>query len=104
MKIGFVYSYIENTTNDWFKIKREILNNINNKQRTRFSTRHPRSKKHYINRLEKEIINYWKVLSGTDVYIDLTRLHNEKQWELIKHRTRGWKLKQINEEKHKTDC
>lgn len=99
LKIRFIYLYIQNVTVDWFKIKRELLNNINNKQRKRFTTRHPKSKKHSINRLEREVIKFWKQISGNDVYIDPLKLHDKKHWNKNKHKTRGWKLKEINEKR-----
>jgi len=82
-------------TNDWFKIKMEIINNFPPKQRSLFSRRHYSTKKHILNSFDWEVIKYWENKTGKKLWIDPKKLHPEN-WI---HKPRGWRLVEINEQR-----
>lgn len=95
--IDYTILYVADTTNDWFKIKMEIINNFPPKWRGRFSRRHYSTKKHILNSFDWEIINYWEEKTGEKIFIDPNKLHPE-DW---KPKPRGWKLVEINEQRRR---
>lgn len=95
--IDYVVGYVGTASDDWFAIKKEIVNIFPPKDRSRFSRRHYSTKKHVLNDFDYEVIDYWEEKTGVELIIDETKLHPEN-W---KPRPRGWGLQQYNEERQK---
>ena len=95
--IDYVIEYVGNATDDWFVIKRELVNSFPPKERSRFSRRHYSPKKHILNEFDQEVINYWEERTATTLIIDETKLHPDN-W---KQRPSGWGLKAFNEARRK---
>jgi hypothetical protein len=93
--IDYVYEYVGDATNDWFAIKREIVNIFPPKDRSKFSKRHYSTKKHILNDFDQEVITYWEKISGNKIYIDESKLHS-KDWV---QKPKGWGIEQYNEQK-----
>jgi len=93
--IDYVYEYVGDATNDWFVIKREIVNIFPPKDRSKFSKRHYSTKKHILNDFDQEVITYWEKISGNKIYIDESKLH-PKDWV---QKPKGWGIEQYNEQK-----
>ena len=93
--IDYAISYIGDSTDDWFRIKMEIINRFPPKDRKLFSRRHYSSKKHILNSFDKEIIRYWEKKAGVVLWIDPDKLH-PVNWN---PRPRGWGLKEFNEKR-----
>jgi hypothetical protein len=93
--IDEVIYMINNSSNDWFFIKKIIVNHFSPKQRKNFSRRHYSTKKHILNSFDKEVIKYWQIKTGTILIIDKNKLHDDS-WE---QKPKGWALKKINEER-----
>lgn len=96
-KINETILFVNNETNDWFIIKKLIVNQLNSKSRTKFSRRHYSTKKHIINSFEMEVIKYWEEQTGIKLWINPEKMH-PVDW--VK-RSRGWALKIINKERKK---
>jgi len=60
---GFVSSYAGDC-DDWVAIKKQVLLNLPPKLRKNFSTRDPKTKEQWLNEFEKEMITYYKDLTG----------------------------------------
>lgn len=84
--------FVNDQTNDWFKIKQLLVNQFPPKQRCNFSRRHYSTKKHIMNSFDIEILTYWEENSGIKLWIDPNKLH-PPSWK--RHR-RGWGLKKYN--------
>jgi len=97
-KIQFVASYIEDSTNDWFRIKKELINCLPIEERHNFSRRHKTSKKFFINDFDNSVINYWEQITGVVLFIDKTRLHKTED----ERPPRYWALMEYNEKRKKT--
>lgn len=96
-KIKYVAKYVGTETNDWIRVKKEILNTLPPKDRKFFSRRHKTSKKHFINDFEKEIIIFWKSLTGIELQIPEDKLHKKSD----ERPHRYWGLMKYNEERKK---
>lgn len=96
-KIDLISKYIGTSTNEWVRVKVELVNLLPVKHRKLFSRRHKTSKKLFINPLEQEIIEYWKTITGVDLYIDPERLHKPEDERPL----RGWAIFKRNEERHR---
>lgn len=59
---------------DWLQVKKMLLKSISPDMRKRFSVRHYYTKKHSLNKFEKEIINYYRDTFG----ISLELKENDK--------------------------
>lgn len=94
-KIDLVISYVGDFTNDWVRIKKELLNSLPWEERTRFSRRHPFTKKHSLNAFEELVMAYWKERTGVELVIPSEKLH-DPNWV---RRKRGWALVAINEDR-----
>jgi len=94
-KIAFVAKYIGTATNDWLVIKRHLINAFNSDDRNLFSCRHPCTKKQIINDFDQWVMNYWKETTGVEVFLDPHKIH-DPNWI---HKPKGWKLRQINNER-----
>jgi hypothetical protein len=75
-RIKWVAGYIMTSSNDWFAIKMQIINSMNPKNRVWFSRRHHSTKKHILNDFDREVIAYWKELTGVDLWINPSKLHD----------------------------
>jgi len=95
--IDYVYDYVDNTTNDWFTIKTQLVQTFPPKERKLFAKRHFSTKKRMINNFDREIIVYWEDKSGSKLVINQEQLHPDS-WV---QKPVGWALKVINEEKRK---
>jgi len=93
--IDYVIQYVGTFSNDWFTIKKEIVNCYPRKERTKFSRRHYSTKLFFINDFEKEIIKYWKEKTGIQLFIDEKKLH-PTSW---KRNPKGWGLLIYNEKR-----
>lgn len=65
---GFVSSYAGDC-DDWVAIKKQVLLNLPSELRKNFSTRDPRTKEQWLNEFEKEMITYYKDLTGTKLVL-----------------------------------
>jgi hypothetical protein len=95
--IDYVISYVEDATDDWFRIKLEIINNCPAEYRRLFSRRHYSTKKHILNSFDWEVINYWQEKTGIKLKIDPAKLHPEN----YVHTPNGWRLIENNEQRKK---
>lgn len=95
--IDYVYEYVGNMSNDWFSIKKELLNNFPPKDRSRFSRRHFSTKKHILNDFDLEVIKYWEEKSGRKLIIDKEKLHPE-DWV---QKSKGWGIREYNEQRQR---
>lgn len=72
--VELVSSYAGDT-NDWVRIKREIMNQLPWKLRTNFSRRDQKTKKQWLNDFDRAIISKYKELTG----IQLEIIEKEKE-------------------------
>lgn len=93
--IELVAKYVGSQSNDWLKIKKELVNNLKQEYRHHFSRRHKTSKKQIINDFEKEVMAYWKQITGITLTIDDSLLHKQEDERPPKH----WAIFKINEER-----
>jgi hypothetical protein len=91
-RIQFVADYVGNDCCDWVRIKREILNSLENDERHLFSKRHNSSKKQVINTYDQEVIYYWKSITGQDLVVVNDMLHDPNH--LFKKK--GWGIQEYN--------
>lgn len=91
-RIQFVADYVGNECCDWVRIKREILNSLENEERHLFSKRHNSSKKQIINSFDQEVIHYWKTLTGQDLVVDDEMLHDPS----TVFKKKGWGIQEYN--------
>jgi hypothetical protein len=66
--IDYVIDYVGDVSDDWFTIKKELVNNFPPRERSRFSRRHFSTKKHILNEFDYAVIDYWGL-----------QRHNEKR-------------------------
>jgi len=66
--VDFVSSYVGDC-NDWVTIKKQIMRGIPSRLRKNFSTRDPITKEQNINQFEKDVINYYKELTGMNLIL-----------------------------------
>lgn len=95
--IDYVHDYAGDVTDDWFSIKKELINNFPPKDRSKFSKRHFSTKKHILNDFDFEVMKYWEEKTGRKLIIDEKRLH-PKDWV---HKSKGWGLQEYNEQRQR---
>lgn len=95
--IEYAADYIGDSTDDWFRVKKELVNLFPPKQRSKFSRRHYSTKLHSINEFEMAVMNYWKNATGVELQVDENRLH-DPNWE---QKPRGWGLRKFNDERRR---
>ena len=61
-------TYVGMTT-EWVVVKKEVLKKIPSNLRTRFSTRHPKTKKQSFNEFELVIVAWWLQHTGRKLVI-----------------------------------
>ena len=96
-RVDEVIGFIGDTTQNYLKVKMQIINNFPNSGRNLFSRRHSSTKKHKLNEFDRAIITYWKSKTGIKLEVEPTMLH-DPDWE---HRKKGWGLVLFNEERRK---
>jgi len=95
--IDYAADYIEDSTDDWFRVKAEIARLFPPKDRSLFARRHFSTKKHTINDFERKVMAYWLKKTGVKLEIDESKLH-DPNWI---QRPKGWGLKEYNEKRRK---
>jgi len=94
-KVEYVAKYIETSSDDWFRVKKELLATCAPKERAFFSRRHKTSKKHFLNDFELELIKTWKQLTGVELKVDPAKLHTPED----ERPPRYWALMQLNKKR-----
>lgn len=89
--VDYVMEYASSSTN-WLSIKKEIMWRLPISKRKDFSRRHYSTKKHTVNKLEEQIIEYWRLQTGVTLSIPQEKLH-DLTW--TRHRP-GWGLRKYN--------
>lgn len=84
-KITYVSKYIGNSTNNWVRVKREILLNLRPSHRKLFSKRHKTSKKHFLNDFEAQVIKFWQVLTGIVLVLEESQTHRAEDERPPRH-------------------
>jgi len=67
-QVRFVSSYVGDC-DDWVTVKKQVMLNLPPVLRKNFSTRDPKTKEQWLNDFEKELINYYKSLTGIDLVL-----------------------------------
>ena len=67
-QVKFVASYVGDC-DDWVTIKKQIMLGISSPMRKNFSTRDSRTKEQSLNDFERELINYYKEITGTTLVL-----------------------------------
>jgi hypothetical protein len=94
-KIEYAAKYIGSSTDDWFRVKKELLGSFSPKERALLSRRHKTSKKHFLNDFEAELITTWKGFTGVQLKVDETKLHKPEDERPPRH----WALMQLNKQR-----
>lgn len=68
--ISFIHSYTAGGITDWKVLKKELLRLLPPDQRKLFSTRNSRTKKQTLNDFEKSVIERWKEITGSCLYLE----------------------------------
>lgn len=89
--------FVGNEIDDFIVVKRELINLMPRSERKMFSKRHWTTKKHVLNDLEKEIIEFWEQETGVKLKLYPEKAHPEN-WEQKKV---GWGLSLINKERQR---
>jgi hypothetical protein len=92
-KIEWTILYVGNECDDWVRIKTEILNNLVNEERKKFSRRHQNSWKQIVNDFDREVMDYWYKRTGVRLVIPKEKLHDES----IIYKPRNWGLMLFNQ-------
>lgn len=88
-RIDYVAEYVGTATNDWLRVKMEIVRTLPvGKNNVGFGRRHSHTLKTIINSFDNEVMNYWYSITGVRLTVDPKKLHNP-EWV---HRPRGWGL------------
>lgn len=66
--IKFVHAYAP-SIKEWKVLKKELLKALHPSFRKMFSTRDPRTKVSNFNQFENDIVECWKKLTGTELYL-----------------------------------
>src|SRR5574337_2117090 len=94
-RIDMVIAYVGDFTDDWLRIKKELINSFPRNQRHLFSLRHECTKKQIPNAFDESVMAYWKSKTGVEPVIAPDKLH-DPDWI---QRKKGWALTIINEER-----
>lgn len=92
--VNYVFQYA-GSSDDYLKVRSEIISRCSPWDRNEFHRRHYSTKKIILNDLDYAIIEYWEELTGRKVFIDEERLH-PKDWQWRPH---GWKFNEINKQR-----
>lgn len=75
-RIEFVSKYIGTDTSDWLVVKHHISLSLPKTHRGLFSRRHKTTKKQIVNEFDKLVMNYWKQLTGIDLILEPSKIHD----------------------------
>jgi hypothetical protein len=92
-KINEVIYIVDGESDDWFKIKKLIVNSLPPKDRKNFTRRHDRTKKSFINDFEREVMEYWAETTGQEIYVNPNKLQPD-DWDHFK--VRCWRIIEMN--------
>ena len=67
-KVGFVSEYV-GSCDDWVTVKKQTMLNLPPRLRKNFSTRDPKTKEQWLNDFEKELIIYYRDLTGIELLL-----------------------------------
>jgi len=67
-QVRFVSSYVGDC-DDWVTVKKQVMLNLPSVLRKNFSTRDPKTKEQWLNDFEKELINYYRELTGVTLVL-----------------------------------
>jgi len=67
-KVSFVSEYVGDC-DDWVTVKKQVLLNLPPIVRKNFSTRDSKTKEQWLNDFEKDLIIYYKELTGIDLVL-----------------------------------
>ena len=67
-QLRFVSSYTGDC-DDWVTIKKQVMLNLPPMLRKNFSTRDPKTKEQWLNDFEKELITYYKEITGVTLVL-----------------------------------
>ena len=67
-KLGFVSEYVGDC-DDWVTVKKQVLLNLPPAARKNFSTRNSKTKEQWLNDFEKDLIIYYKEMTGIDLVL-----------------------------------
>ena len=67
-QVRFVSSYVGDC-DDWVTVKKQVMLNLPPALRKNFSTRDPKTKEQWLNDFEKELINYYRDLTGIELVL-----------------------------------
>ena len=67
-QVNFVASYTDGC-DDWVTVKKQIMLNLPPALRKNFSTRDPKTKEQWLNDFEKELITYYREITGIDLIL-----------------------------------
>ena len=67
-QIRFISSYVGDC-DDWVTVKKQVLLNLAPRLRKNFSTRNPKTKEQWLNNFEKELINYYRDVTGVNLVL-----------------------------------
>lgn len=97
-RVRYVARYVLDSTDDWFTVKKELLQVLAPRDRALLSRRHKTSKKHFINDLERDLMIFWERLTSVRLKIDPEKLHTP----LDERPPRYWALMELNKQRHET--
>lgn len=86
--LGIVVKALNEKTDQWIIVKKEILKMLPPHLRSLFGLRHPVTKKQILNEMDLIVIDFWLHQTGKQLKVDI---HNEKTYT---YRGRGFGLKQ----------
>ena len=92
-RIRYVAAYVADSTDDWLRVKVEIMKAFPPKERKHFSKRHYSTKKHTLNDFDLLVMRFWKREVGVELVLNEDDKHPE-DWE---PKPVGWGLIEINE-------
>jgi hypothetical protein len=67
-KLSFVSEYV-GSCDDWVTVKKQTMLNLPPRLRKNFSTRDPKTKEQWLNDFEKELIIYYRDLTGIELLL-----------------------------------
>lgn len=94
-RIRYVAAYVADSTDDWLRVKVEIMKAFPPKERKRFSRRHHSTKKHTLNDFDLLVMKFWENEVGVELILSEENKHPE-DWN---PKPPGWGLVEINEQR-----
>jgi len=72
-KLEFIATYANDVT-DWATIKKELIKQIPVNERKMFSKRDSKTKRLHLNDFERHLLQRWKKLTGSELFIDCDKV------------------------------